>query len=1046
MNNIKKSFFFSLFLLLPCMGQAQSSFMIGEDVAIFYPDEFDSLENLPSLAITASLSKTSELPTSWVIAPKYTIIEDKHAVTISVPADADLYGNGEVTGPLLRNNTQTTLWNTDNYGYDKADGERLYQSHPWILGVRSDGTAFGILADQTWKMQFDLGDPITIISEGPAFRVFIIEKDNSAEVLKALAELTGTMELPPLWALGYQQCRFSYFPDTRVMDIADEFRVRKIPCDVIWVDIDYMQGYRVFTFDDTGFSDPKALNEYLHERDFKSVFMIDPGIKKETGYSIYDQGTSGDHWVTDKEGHEYNGKVWPGQCAFPDYTRPETQEWWAGLYPDFMAMDIDGVWNDMNEPSVFDGPDGTMPADNWHRGGGDLPAGSHLRYHNVYGLLMVKASREGILASNPDKRPFVLSRSNFIGGHRYAATWTGDNKSTWEHLKLSIPMSLSMGLSGQPFNGPDIGGFSGDVTTDLLGHWMALGAYYPFSRNHSEKGTADQEPWAFGEKIESASRTAINRRYQLMPYLYTLFQEAAETGMPIMRPTYFADYTDLSLRTEEQAFLLGADLLVIPRWAEDVNLPQGDWKNFELEEDSDEYQAEMKLRPGAILPLSQVVQSTVDYTTDSMTLLVNPDVSFYAYGEVYHDAGDGYDYQSGAFARHAFSASPYGEDSIKVEVLRTDGAMDVDRKYRLGYVENGEVYHGEWKEDVTLYMAIVPEVNVEFRLAKSHVQIDESVAMSIEIQTEAEIEDVRLFEDYQQKINFKNKLFDFNWLGKEPGIYSFRVEVELANGYIIHSEVEELLVGTFGTGEIRRDVWFDISGKKISNLLEDKRYPNAPSVTAMLSQMESPVDIGDDYAQRIYGYVHPPTSGKYRFFIAGDDESSLYLSPNENPGDISQICFVPSYTSKGEWTKYQSQTSSEVELIAGEKYFIQVIHKEGSYGDFFQVAWEGPAVDFQIIPGKFLSPAPPVLSVPEVEVLKIYPNPANDIVKINGIGLANVAQHIRVNDLTGRLIYQADILHQTDLVLDVSGWKSGMYSVRMEVQGQVRHFQLLVKH
>lgn len=503
----------------------QSSYLLEDGLAVFYPENYDSLENLPSFSVIRPLEAIGEVGQHWAIRPSYEVIDGKHAVEIEVPAGTSLYGTGEVTGSLLRNNTEVTLWNTDNYGYDKDGGGRLYQSHPWILGVSEDGTSFGILADHTWKQTMNLSNPILITSDGPAFRVFVIEKENPEEVLKTLALLTGTIEMPPLWALGYQQCRYSYYPDSRVKEIARGFRDRNIPCDVIWIDIDYMEGYRVFTFDDGGFSDPMGLNDDLHDLDFKTVYMIDPGIKKETGYFIYDQGTEGNHWVHDESGNEFNGRVWPGQCAFPDYTRPETKDWWASLYADFMPLGIDGVWNDMNEPSVFDGTDGSMPESNWHRGGDQLPAGSHLRYHNVYGMLMVEASRDGIMEVNPDKRPFVLSRSNFLGGHRFAATWTGDNKSTWEHLRMSVPMSINLGLSGQPFNGPDIGGFSGNVTADLLGHWMALGAYYPFSRNHSEKGTADQEPWVFGAKIEEVSRTAINRRYQLLPYLYTLFRE-----------------------------------------------------------------------------------------------------------------------------------------------------------------------------------------------------------------------------------------------------------------------------------------------------------------------------------------------------------------------------------------------------------------------------------------------------------------------------------------------------------------------------------------
>ncbi|MFZ0490431.1 MAG: TIM-barrel domain-containing protein, partial [Salegentibacter sp.] len=570
---------------------AQSASLAEEGVAVFYPKDFDSIRTLPSLAVIKELPKRDSLPASWKIKPEFEKVEGKNTVKIKYGEDVDLYGNGQLTGDLRRNGTDVTLWNTDNYEYKKHDGKRLYQSHPWILGVRPDGSSFGILADNTWKQEFKLTNPIEITTEGPSFRVIVIEKDSPQEVMKSLGELTGTMALPPLWALGYQQSRYSYFPQQKVKELAEEFRKRKIPADVIWMDIDYMDGFRVFTFDKEGFPHPEQLNDQLHDLDFKAVYMIDPGVKKDTSYFAYKQGSAGDHWVHNSTGQEYNGDVWPGAVAFPDFTRPETQKWWASLYDDFMELGIDGVWNDMNEPAVFDGPDGTMPVINKHRGGGPLPADVHLRYHNVYGLLMVRSSREGILEKNPDKRPFVLSRSNFLGGQRYAATWTGDNNSSWEYLKESIPMSLNLSLSGQPFNGPDIGGFTGDATADLFGNWIALGAYYPFSRNHSSKNTREQEPWAFGKEIEKVSRTAIDRRYRLMPYLYTLFREASVSGMPVMRPVFFADVTDQDLREEQQTFLLGKDLLIVPRWAEDVDMPEGDWEPVKFEKKDDGYQA-----------------------------------------------------------------------------------------------------------------------------------------------------------------------------------------------------------------------------------------------------------------------------------------------------------------------------------------------------------------------------------------------------------------------------------------------------------------------
>ena len=696
---MKKIFYLCAVAILAAVQPAlsQSASLAEPGVAVFYPVGFDSIGTLPSLAVVKDLKKRDSLPATWSLKPQFVQIEGKNAVRFDLEEDIDLYGTGEVIGDLRRNNSDVTLWNTDNYEYAKFEGKQLYQSHPWILGVRPDGSSFGILADNSWKQEIVLTNPVEIISEGPSFRLIVIEKENPQEVMKTLAQLTGTMAMPPLWALGYQQSRYSYYPDTAVEDLADEFREREIPADVIWMDIDYMEGFRVFTFDDQGFPNPKKLNDYLHSKDFKSVYMIDPGVKKDSSYFVYQQGSAGDHWVLDAEGNEYNGEVWPGTVAFPDYTRPETQKWWASLYKDFMNLGIDGVWNDMNEPAVFDGPGGTMPDENIHRGGAGFPEDSHLRYHNVYGLLMVRSSREGILDVNPEKRPFVLSRANFLGGQRYAATWTGDNSSTWHDLKMSIPMSINLSLSGQPFNGPDIGGFTKTPTPELFGHWIALGAYYPFSRNHTSNDSGAQEPWAFGKEIVDVARTAINRRYRLLPYLYTLFHEASLTGMPIMRPAFFADLTDPDLRDQQESFLLGKDLLIIPQWAEDLAMPKGNWQTLTFEgEKKDPYQATVKLREGAILPVGPVIQSTEDYSTDKITLFVNPDADGKAFGTMYDDAGEGFGYKEGEYSVHEFKASKPSKKRIKIKVKQTEGNRKKDRQYRIGVVKDGKITYSRW--------------------------------------------------------------------------------------------------------------------------------------------------------------------------------------------------------------------------------------------------------------------------------------------------------------------------------------------------------------
>ena len=575
--------------------------MVGEGIAEFIPKGYDA-EKIPSFAIDGEPEETGNLPEGWQLFPKFYLDNGKAGASLEVPEGTSLYGGGEVTGPLLRNGTTIKLWNTDSGAYSVDNGTRLYQSHPWMMGVRTDGTAFGILFDTTWKAVLSSTDEkIDLKSEGIPFRVFVIDRESPQAVVRGLAELTGTMPMIPRWALGYHQCRFSYQPDSRVIEIAD--------------------------------------------------------------------------------GKEFHGDAWPGAAAFPDFTCPKAQQWWAGLYKDFIATGVDGVWNDVNEPQINDTPNKTMPEDNIHRGGNGLPEGTHLQYHNVYGMLMVRSSREGILAARPETRPFILTRSNFLGGHRYAATWTGDNGSTWEHLKLSIPMSLTLGLSGQPVSGADIGGFLFNADADLFGHWIGFGAFYPFSRGHACAGTNDKEPWAFGKEIENASRIALERRYILLPYFYTLMREAATDGMPIMRPAFFADPKDLSLRAEQEIFLIGDDILVIPAFAEKPNLPGGIWREISLVDgdQQDKYQATLKIRGGAIVPTGKIIQNTTEESLDPLTLLVSLDENGKAEGSLYWDNGDGWEYRNGEYSLQKYSARTEG-NSVTVRLTGTEGSMETENK------------------------------------------------------------------------------------------------------------------------------------------------------------------------------------------------------------------------------------------------------------------------------------------------------------------------------------------------------------------------------
>jgi alpha-glucosidase len=649
-------------LLFACTQSAQaapsqSAFLVGDGIAEFVPPGYDRART-PSLALASEPEWIGEAPAGFKLHPVFVAGPGKfYSAQVDAPAGTSFYGTGEVAGPLLRNNTAIKLWNTDNFNWTRDGGSRLYQSDPWVLGVRPDGSAFGVLFDTTWKSQLKCGDHnIEFDSMGPAFRVFVIDRATPQAVLRGLAELTGTIPLPPRWAVGFHQCRYSYYPDARVREIADGFRSRHIPCDVIWMDIDYMNGFRIFTFDPKRFPDPGATNQYLHDHGFKSIWMIDPGVKAEKGYAVYESGSAANAWVRAADGSEYHGSVWPGVCAFPDFTSPAARAWWGGLYKGFLARGVDGVWNDMNEPSVFGGPDGTMPESNRHAGGGGLPPGPHLEY---------------------------------------AATWTGDNGAAWPFLKESIPMSLNLGLSGQPFSGPDIGGYSGRTAPEVFGNWMGLGAFYPFSRAHKAKGEPNSEPWTFGPEVEAASRTALERRYRLLPYIYTLFEEASRTGLPVMRPVFMADRTDLALRGEQQAFTLGDDLLVIPRWATDVHLPKGDWRAIDIIDpklEADPYQPVLKIRPGAIVPLGRIIENTTQESLDPLTLLVSLDAAGHAEGWLYEDDGDGFGYKTGDYALIRYVADKSGNEvivrikdrtgarnaahhSVKVEVVIGDHGM-----------------------------------------------------------------------------------------------------------------------------------------------------------------------------------------------------------------------------------------------------------------------------------------------------------------------------------------------------------------------------------
>jgi alpha-glucosidase len=658
----------------------------GVNGVLFYPPNLASQETaqkeeVPYFHFLAPPQINSSPATSR-LDPYFSDEKGSFGVEIKIEAGSHWYGGGEQSRNLCLNNSQFITWNTDCYAYNQKTPS-LYQSHPFVMQVRRDGTANGIIANSTYPLLFEMTEShLRIVSHSNPivpFSIFIFEGKSPQEIVSKLATMTGFMPMPPKWSIGYHQCRWSYYPDSVALDVAKKFREESIPCDVIWFDIHYMNGYRVFTFDKEHFPDPNVLNQDLHKLGFHTVWMIDPGVKQEKGYSVYDECAKNGYAVLKKkdatetdEERDFVGGVWPGPCVFPDFTMEETRKWWSDLYKDYLPKGIDGVWNDMNEPACFNQTK-TMDLEAWHRGFG---GGYHSKFHNVYGMLMIRATREGIVKHEPNKRPFVLSRANFLGGQRYGAAWTGDNVSNWNHLALSIPMALNMGLSGQPFVGPDIGGFANEADAALFSRWMGFGALLPFARGHTHEDTFSHEPWCFGEETTFVSRIAISRRYRLLPYYYTYFYFAAKTGLPVVRPLFFVDPTDPNLREVNYSFMVGEDVMVTAdvlkerdETYEPYHPTNHRWYPLVLDDVKHPDLPTIHVRGGGIVTL-QEVQQFVNEREPQLSLVIALDDTGKAYGQYYNDRGNGYDYLNGEYSLLSFKSQLTGTElalSIEAE-------------------------------------------------------------------------------------------------------------------------------------------------------------------------------------------------------------------------------------------------------------------------------------------------------------------------------------------------------------------------------------------
>jgi alpha-glucosidase len=620
-------------------------------------------------------------------------------VYMKSPEDEHYFGLGDKPGPLDRRNEAFSDWNTDAFGWQEST-DPIYKSIPYFITFRK-GVAAGLFLDNTWRASFDFNkeyrDGYSFGAEGGPLDFYILYGPEPKKVVRTWAWLVGTAPIPPLWSLGYQQSRYSYFPESEVRRIADKLRSERIPADVIWLDIDYQLKNRPFTVDPERFPHFDQMIKDLRAQHLRTVVITDLHIAylPNSGYKPYDEGAAGDHFVKNPDGSTYVGVVWPGKAVFPDFTQKASREWWGTLYSDFVLKGVSGFWNDMNEPAVFQVSSKTMPDDTRHRieePGFTTRTTNHLEIHNVFGMQNTRGTFEGVLKLQPNTRPFVMTRASYAGGHRYAATWTGDNSSNWSHLRQTVPQLLNLGLSGFAMAGADVGGFAGSPQSELLTRWLEVAAFQPIDRDHTAIGTNPQEPWENGTPEDvNLRRQYIEERYRLLPYLYSTAEEMSRTGLPIVRPLFLefpngsVDGQPLDL-SNAGAFLLGPDLLVaqspFPDEVDDytVGLPPVGWYDYwtgarvdgstgrKAIDNTQVAQPEVRIhrtlatlpvlvRAGSIVPEQPLVQSTEEKPQGPLTLRVYPPTAIGndCSGSIYLDDGVSYNFRNGEFLRNGFT-------------------------------------------------------------------------------------------------------------------------------------------------------------------------------------------------------------------------------------------------------------------------------------------------------------------------------------------------------------------------------------------------------
>lgn len=637
----------------------------------------------------------------------------------AMPQSEHYFGLGDKGGELDRRGGSFVNWNTDAYGFP-ASGDPLYKSIPFTVAMGGAGGSYGLFLDNSWRSSFDFGRRRDSVLEfgavaGPA-TYYVIGGPTMRDVVRRYSDLTGRTPLMPRWVLGYQQSRWGYKSAQEVMDIAYHLRADAIPADVIWMDIDYQDRNRPFTVNTTTFPDLKGLVKRTEDLGIKLVSIVDLHVAHVTDghYAPYDSGIAGNHFVHNPDGSLYVAPVWPGPAVFPEFTLPETREWWGTQFRRFAEDGIAGFWNDMNEPAIFETPTKTMPLDTVHRIAGDgfAPrAASHAEIHNVFGMENTRATFDGISKLRPDERAFVLTRASFAGGQKYAATWTGDNSSTWDHLRLSVTQLVNLGLSGFAVSGSDVGGFTGGPSPELLTKWFEVAAFTPFFRDHAANDAPHAEPWLDGPDHLAIRRHYVQERYKLLPYLYDLMANNAATGDPVMRPVVY-DYPETLAAPCKSGltFTLGAKLLIAgnpkPESPQpyDACLPAGGWYDYwtgakvAAEPIGGKAWATVRLTPtldvlpvfvraGAILPRQPLVQSTAQVPQGPLELHIWPGAD--CAGEIYDDDGHSLKFKAGDFARQTVRCTAGANGVTSIGFAAREG------RYRPWWKAIALVIHGD---------------------------------------------------------------------------------------------------------------------------------------------------------------------------------------------------------------------------------------------------------------------------------------------------------------------------------------------------------------